>query len=78
MVLVIIVRILTPKLQSRKTSDLLIISDPGTGDEQYAFPLIPHLPTEIKVSNLQKRIQPDHGPTAVLKALWGHTPLSSA
>lgn len=33
MVLVIIVRILSPKLQSRETSDLLTISDPGTGDE---------------------------------------------
>lgn len=32
MVLVIIVRILTPKLHSRKTSDLLTISDPDTGD----------------------------------------------
>lgn len=33
MVLVIIVRLLTPKLQSRKTSDLPTLSDPGTGDE---------------------------------------------
>lgn len=52
---VITVCILTSKLHSRKTSNLTTIPDAGTRDEWYALPLIPlipHLPAEIKGSNL--------------------------